>query len=158
MPSVSLGLICSWAWQNLVTSGWQAARSLSLPWLAAGGGCGGEVLAPAAATAKTKAIDTIDIRIMIPPIAGIRPVATRQILSHTLPALSRGPGVSIGLCVSVCGPVWSPRNNNVARRLRQPPCAVARCGDTSRRPVTEVCSDGRLAQLVERLLYTQKVG
>src|SRR5215470_14323241 len=79
MPSVSLGLICNWVWQNRVTSGWQAARSRSLPWLiAAGGGCGGNCWAvTAVAAASTKAIDNIDVRIMVPPFAGIRPVATR---------------------------------------------------------------------------------
>src|SRR5437764_3083006 len=79
MPSVSSGLTFNWLWQNLVTSGWQAARSLSLPWFVAGGGCGGNVWAFTAATAKTKAIDIIDIRIMVPPFAGIRPGATRSI-------------------------------------------------------------------------------
>src|SRR5215470_19672215 len=75
IPSVSLGLTCSWVWQNRVTSGWQAARSRSLPWLiAAGVGCGGNCCAVAAAAAKTKAIDNIEIRIMVPPYAGIRPV------------------------------------------------------------------------------------
>ena len=65
-------------WQNLVTSGWQAVRSRSLPWfIAAGGGCGGNCWAAAAAAATTKAIDKIDIRIMVPPFAGVRPVPTR---------------------------------------------------------------------------------
>jgi hypothetical protein len=62
------------------------------------------------------------------------------------------------LCVTVCRPVWSRRNNNVAMSLRQLPCAIALGGDTSREPVTAAWRDGRLAQLVERLLYTQKVG
>jgi hypothetical protein len=51
---------------------------LSLPWfIAAGGGCGGNCWAAAAAAANTKAIDNIDFRIMVPPFVGIRPVATR---------------------------------------------------------------------------------
>jgi hypothetical protein len=154
MPSVSLGLTCNWAWQNLVTSGWQAARSLSLPWFAGGGGCGGNVWAFTAATAKTKAIDSIDIRIMVPPFAGIRPVATITNLSHTLPALSCGPASPLG-----CAQKFASLCDRAATTMWQRACAFPQCGDTSRRPVTdETCSGGRLAQLVERLLYTQDVG
>jgi hypothetical protein len=154
MPSVSLGLTCNWAWQNLVTSGWQAARSLSLPWFAGGGGCGGNVWAFTAAAAKTKAIDSIDIRIMVPPFAGIRPVATITNLSHTLPALSCGPASPLG-----CAQKFASLCDRAATTMWQRACAFPQCGDTSRRPVTdETCSGGRLAQLVERLLYTQDVG
>jgi hypothetical protein len=149
IPRVSLGLTCSWAWQNLVTSGWQAARSRSLPWLAAGGGCGGNCWAAAAATAKTKAIDNIDIRIMVPLVPHLRasgpsPLGKSYLIFCPHCRAARP-------LLSGCAQTFAAVCDRAATTMWQRACASARCGDTSRR-------EGRLAQLVERLLYTQKVG
>src|SRR5262249_40245089 len=101
---------------------------------------------PAAATAKTKAIDNIDIRIMVPPFAGIRPVATRKIYLILYP-YCRAAGPPLAGCAQTFAAVC----DRAATTMWQRACALARCRDTSR-------GEGRLAQLVERLLYTQKVG
>src|SRR5262249_43160262 len=73
--------------------------------MAAGGGCGGNVWAPAAAATSTKAIDTIDIRIMI-PLCGHPARPLWKNLSHILPALSRVAAFSKLLChnrLPLCG-------------------------------------------------------
>src|ERR1700751_4775651 len=93
MPSVSFGLACSCVLQNLLTSGSQAARSRSLPWLiAAGGGCGGNCWAAAAVTAKTKAIDNIDIRIMValsPHLRAFGPSPVGKFISYFARTVAR---------------------------------------------------------------------
>jgi hypothetical protein len=67
-------------------------------------------------------------------------------LSHTLPTLSRDPAAFIG-----CPQAFAGMCDRTATALWRRACALAQCGDKSR-------GEGRLAQLVERLLYTQKVG
>src|SRR6516225_6680272 len=122
MPSVSFGLTCSWVWQNLVTSGWQAARSRSLPWfIAAGGCCGGNCWAAAAAAATTKAIDKIDIRIMVPPLraSGPSPLGKSYLILCPRCRAARAfpSGCAQAFAVRVvgpqqqCGDVLAPRRN-----------------------------------------------
>src|SRR4029077_21228069 len=80
----------------------------------------------------------------------IRPSLIGKYLSHILPALSRGPTISKPLCHNRL-----PLCVAAATSFRRCACAAARRRDTSRWRSREF---GRLAQLVERLLYTQNVG
>jgi hypothetical protein len=146
---MSSGLAFSSTWQNLTTSGWQAARSWSLPCVsgeAAGGGCVGNCAKAAVPVRSAEAIVRTDaqwdIRYIIPPFfTGILPAS----------------------CGSGCYPTFPfrmaarhrkrPSKEQIrlsARRSASPLRVQARRRYTSRR--------GRLAQLVERLLYTQNVG
>src|SRR5579864_62506 len=68
-----------------MTSGWQAARSWSLPcWmeLRTGGGCGGNCASAAGPATSRRAIVTTDMRSILPP-EGIRPALVVAKLSHS---------------------------------------------------------------------------
>ena len=67
-------------------------------------------------------------------------------LSHTLSALSRGRPHLSG-----CAQTFAVVCDRAATTMWRRACALTRCRDKSR-------GEGRLAQLVERLLYTQDVG
>jgi hypothetical protein len=146
IPKTSSGLAFSSVWQNLTTSGWHAARSCSLPCVngeATGGGCAGTCASAAVPLRSTTAIVKTDVRSMT-SLSG-HP-ARHYELGRYLTFLSR-------VASKRGGPALKLLEHN-ARHYRCRPGAPLR--DRGRRRY--ISPRGRLAQLVERLLYTQDVG
>jgi hypothetical protein len=99
IPNTSSPFDARTAWQNFITSGWQAARSCSVPCpsgLAGGGGCGGSCANAAVPMRSVKTIVKTGVRYMI-PLSGIRPLRSRA-LCH-----------SLRLAVSFRKAIWSSK-------------------------------------------------